>query len=356
MTEDTSAINELIFRALKEMKALNSVEWNFDSRYSRCGINNTVSCALGSLPLLEKVELIFQSLVSKSDTPSFSTLPNLRTLLIRCDYPVGRYNQPMDVASYLALILSQSPNLDFLDVEMPSHEGVKEVPDLKDILPDFSSDASTPIPLRYLRLSNVFITINNTRFHISFGSTHLEVNWIEKGGHRIIPPSGLKHLSVSATGQAEVIIDGTPLHRTFFSVILPGHSASLLSLPINSFNAGPWSYNSSMIRGVLSCERLEKLYITICEDDFSGDAIANLLNDLSSLRYLEHLDIAAAFTPAEWFCGNGLMDHHRHLQKKLASAVQEFRGIAGRHYPATVSAGCDHRSEVMEEEGERVNA
>lgn len=50
------------------------------------------------------------------------------------------------------------------------------------------------------------------------------------------------------------------------------------------------------------------------------------------------------------------MDHHRHLQEKLASAVQDFRGIPRRHYPATVFAGCDHRSEVREEEGEYVYA
>lgn len=248
--------------------------------------------------------MIFSLPSTVSDIPSFPTLPRLHTIIQCCANPTVIHNDHTNIALFLASIIPLCPNLSTLSVEMAEHGGDGQLVTLKDILSQCSPGA--PIPLRRIMLSNALITIDEktiphlrnleiaknkvSRYRDMQGWTSrsnqrlpllhedgtstlrfLDIDWLDRGGIDVIPPSGLKRLSLAYARDRDNLA-----HHTFFSTVLPGHYASLVSLHLQTSTAGPWCYSTSVRQSILNCEQLRELSISVSDRDLVGGIVVSI--------------------------------------------------------------------------------
>lgn len=260
--------------------------WKFGAEYSKDGLNDAITEALGSLPHVETGRFLVTSrIVEFPISPLFA---NLRTLIFR-SCPSRPANPPAALSSQLARLVAKCPKVEHLvvDIHDAPYRDRQILPTFRDILSGCSADE--PLAIQRLELTGVTVTVDDvtlphmrslkslksnfygalcpsptqakyTPFRGADDLHDLELDRIDRGQDNLIPPSGLKYLSLAWLHTQH---DDDRLSDQFFSTILQGHAASLESLCIRPQEAGVWCYNEKMMPGIQRCTKLRVLAISI---------------------------------------------------------------------------------------------
>lgn len=193
------------------------------------------------------------------------------------------------LSSQLARIVAKCPKLEHLvvDIHDAPYRDEQILPTFRDILSE--SSARNPLAIQRLELTGVAVTLDEVTvphmrslkslksnfygalrpppaqadsipFRDAHGLQNLELDRIDGGQNHLIPPSGLRCLSLAWLHSQH---DDDRLSDQFFSMVLPGHAESLESLSILPQDAGVWCYNEKMMSGIQRCTKLRELAISI---------------------------------------------------------------------------------------------